>query len=169
MSKVIAKLNYLHVAPRKVRLVVNALKGLSANEAEAQLLFRSKRSSGAILKLLRSAIANAKNNHKLKPENLFVKNIQVNQGPMLKRFLPRAMGRATPLHKKMSHVVLTLGEKEKAKESRFNIPALKKTKAPKKEKTAKKIEIKNEHERAARPKTGGKPGFFKRIFNRKSV
>ena len=169
MEKITVKLNYLHVAPRKVRLVVNALKGLSTNEAEAQLLFRPKRSSGAVLKLLRSAIANAKNNHKLNPENLFIKNIQVNQGPMLKRFLPRAMGRATPLQKKMSHIILTLGEKEKAKKSRFSIPALKKTKVPKKEKAAKKAEVKSGYEHAAHPKAGGKPGFFKRIFNRKSV
>lgn len=168
-NKVTAKLNYLHIAPRKVRLVVNALKGLSTNEAEAQLLFRPKRSSQVILKLLRSAIANAKNNHKMKQENLFIESIQVNQGPTLKRSLPRAMGRATPLHKKMSHIILTLGEKEKPAESRFNIPALKRVKTPKKEKAVKKTEAKTAQKNIAHLKSSNKPGFFRKIFNRKSI
>ena len=106
--KQIAKLNYLHIAPRKVRLVANALRGLSVNEAEAQLLFRPQRSSEPLLKLLRSAVANAKNSQKLNADKLVIEAIQVNQGPMLKRFMPRAMGRATPIHKKMSHVILVL-------------------------------------------------------------
>jgi len=139
MAIVTAKLKHLHIAPRKVRLVANAIKGLSVNEAEAQLLFRAKRSSHVILQLLRSAVANAKNNQKLNPSNLIVKNIQVDQGPTLKRFLPRAMGRATPIHKKTSHISLILEESPKAKMPRFNIAAAKKVKSPKKEnKTAKR-------------------------------
>ena len=90
-----AQLNHLHMAPRKVRLVAHFIKGLSVNEAEAQLLNNSKRASVPILKLLRSAIANAKNTKQLSADNLIIKEITVNQGPMLKRWMPRAQGRAT--------------------------------------------------------------------------
>lgn len=168
-QQVKATLRYLHIAPRKVGLVVNAIKGLSVNEAEAQLMFRAKRSSHPVLKLLRSAVANAKNNFKLNPENLIVKEIRVDQGPMLKRFLPRAMGRATPIHKKMSHVSITLESKEKAKETRFTIAS----KAKKVKKENRKSAPKAENKSAAK-ETAAKPvkessGFMKKIFNRKSV
>ncbi|MBI4991928.1 MAG: 50S ribosomal protein L22 [Candidatus Harrisonbacteria bacterium] len=168
MTKVIAKLNHLHVAPRKVRLVASALKGLSVNEAEAQLLFRPQRSGKPLLQLLRSAIANAKNNYKLNTDNLFIESIRVDQGPMMKRFLPRAMGRATPIQKKTSHVLLIVEDREKAKAPRFNIAEVKKAKLPKKEKAGKvtkpKLEI-EKHEQKPKEKVG----FFKKIFQRKSV
>src|SRR3989344_9692027 len=121
MAKQIAKLKYLHIAPRKVRLVANALRGLPANEAEAQLYLRPQRASKPLLKLLRSAIANAKNNQKTDPDKLVVESIQVDSGPVLKRFLPRAMGRATPILKRTSHVTLVLKESERKFEPKFNI------------------------------------------------
>jgi large subunit ribosomal protein L22 len=105
-----AKLRYLHIAPRKVRLVANAIKGLSVNEAEAQLLMSPRRPASDLIKLLRSAVANAKHNAQLSPERLFVKEIRVDQGPMLERYMPRAMGRATAIQKKSSHVTLVLAE-----------------------------------------------------------
>jgi len=167
MAQITAKLNYLHIAPRKVRLVASALKGLTVNEAEAQLLFRPQRSSQPLLKLLRSAVANAKNINKLDPGALVVENIQVNQGPMMKRFLPRAMGRATPIQKKMSHVVLVLGER-KGIHARFVINAAKKIKeSPKKKEkqTKPKIDVpQNQDQKLAK-----RPGFFKRFFSRKSI
>lgn len=166
MTTVTAKLKHLRIAPRKVRLVANAIKGLSVNEAEAQLLFRAKRSSHAILQLLRSAVANAKNNQKLNPSNLIVKNIKVDQGPMLKRFLPRAMGRATPIQKKTSHISLILEESPKAKTPRFNIVAAKKVKSPKKEAKASKPKMEFKE---IMPNQQEKVGFFKRMFRRKSV
>src|SRR3989344_4487325 len=79
MNQVIAKLNHLHIAPRKVRLVADGIKGLSVNEAEAQLMFRPQRSSGPLLKLLRSAVANAKNNNKLSEAKLAVKKIKTSK------------------------------------------------------------------------------------------
>ncbi len=164
-----ATLRYLHIAPRKVGLVVNAIKGLSVNEAEAQLMFRAKRSSHPVLKLLRSAVANAKNNFKLNPENLIVKEIRVDQGPMLKRFLPRAMGRATPIHKKMSHVSITLESKEKAKEARFTIASKAKKVKKEKSKSAPKAENKPASKEAAAKPVKESSGFMKKIFNRKSV
>lgn len=168
-QQVIAKLKYLHIAPRKVRLVAGAISGLSVNEAEAQLLFRAKRSSGPVLKLLRSAMANAKNNYKLNPDKLFVKSISVDQGPVLERFLPRAMGRATGLQKKMSHVTIVLEEREGGKMPRFNIVLPEKIKKTKKQKTSSKMKTdkkETEQRPALKPE---KSGFFKKMFRRKSV
>lgn len=167
---VIAKLNYLRIAPRKVRLIAGTLKGLSAIEAEAQLLFRPQRSSKPLLNLLRSAMANAKNNYKLNPEKLQVKNIIVNQGPMLKRFLPRAMGRATPIQKKTSHITLTLVESSRLSPSRFLISKpvkVKKSKETALTKAKKEVKAAPAAVEAVKPKEGG--GFLRRIFRRKSI
>ena len=95
-----AKLNYLRIAPRKARLVASSLRGLSVSEAEAQLLLASQKSGLPILKLLRSAVSNAKNTKQMNPEKLFIKEIRVDKGPALKRFSPRAMGRAMTIMKK---------------------------------------------------------------------
>lgn len=176
MSQQTAKLNYLKIAPRKVRLIADTLRGLSVREAEAQLLLRVQRSAQPLLKLLRSAVANAKNK-KLDTDKLFVSSLIVNPGPMLKRFLPRAQGRATPIHKKMSHVVLILSEAENKFAERFKInPPAKKEKV-KKEKVKPKIAAPKGGE--PRPITGRgevkketpkeKVGFFRRLFRRKSV
>ena len=167
MVQVTAKLNNLRIAPRKVRLVARAVQGLSVNEAEAQLLFRAKRSSKPLLELLRSAAANAKNNYKLNPTNLVVKNIRVDQGPTLKRFLPRAMGRATPLQKKTSHISLILEEAKKATSPRFNIATEKKIKS--KNRPEKIAKSKMEIEKPASQKPKESVGFFKRFFRRKSI
>jgi len=169
MTQITAKLNHLHIAPRKVRLVAAAIKGLPVNEAEAQLLFRPQRSSEPLLKLLRSAVANAKNNQKLNPDTLFVQSIRVDQGPTMKRFLPRAMGRATPIHKKTSHVVIVLGEKTTLGTPKFNIPTTtKETKAPKASK-AKPAKAKSDAATATQQKPKEKVGILKRMFRRKSV
>lgn len=166
MNQVTAKLNYLRISPRKVRLVANTLKQLSVNEAEAQLLIRTKRAAHPLLKLLRSAIANAKNK-KLDPQKLIISSMLVNEGPILKRFLPRAQGRATAIHKKTSHVTLILSEAEKPSSARFNIlPPVKKEKKAKEKKLSK---TKAAEEKEIKLKVEEKPGFFKRIFRRKSV
>ncbi len=167
MIKETVKLNYLHIAPRKVRLVANALKGLSANEAEAQLALRPQRASRPLLKLLQSAVANAKHNKQVGADKLMVESIQVNQGPVFKRFLPRAMGRATPLQKKTSHVILVLKEVENAKAPRFNVRS-EKPKSEKKEKKMKKqVSAKPMAHKEVKPKE--KAGFLKKFFQRKSV
>ncbi len=173
-SEQIAKLNYLKIAPRKVRTVADLLKGLSANEAEAQLLAQRRRPAKALLKLLRSAVANATTAKHLNADHLFVASIRVDQGPMLKRFLPRARGSASPLQKKMSHVTLVLGvDAELA--PKYKIVVVKKPKLPpdeerrnakarKKPVTGKREPPKPEPEK----KAGKKPGFLKRIFSPKS-
>lgn len=103
-----AHLNYLRMSPRKVRLVANLIKGLDTKRAELELQYVGRRSAEPLLKLLRSAVANAKHNFQLPEEGLYIKSILVNQGPTLKRFMPRAFGRAAPVRKRSSHVSLVL-------------------------------------------------------------
>ena len=168
----VTTLNSLHIAPRKVRLLINTIKGLSLQEAEAQLLMRTQRSSQPLLKLLRSAAANATNNNKMNKDNLFVSRVSVDQGPVFKRSLPRAMGRATPLAKRTSHVTLVLEEAATPFKSRFEIaPPVKKTKKTKKPAKAKEAaaQAKKPTVAAEQPKEKPKGGFFKKMFRRKSV
>ena len=111
------------MSPRKVRLVCDIIRGLDAEEAQAQLQFIKKKAAGAVLKLLNSAMANAENNFKLKKDNLYIKKISVDQGPTLKRWKPRAYGRAAMIRKRSSHITIVLGEyketpKKKLKEAR---------------------------------------------------
>ncbi len=105
-----ASLNNLRMAPRKVRLVANLVKGKSAVEAKNQLRFLIKKPAPILLKILNSALANAKNSFNLKEENLLVKSMLVEGGPSLKRWLPRAMGRATPLLKRTCSIKIILEE-----------------------------------------------------------
>ncbi len=107
-TTVTAKLSYLRMSPRKVRLVANLLSGMPAEKAIIQLENMTKISAGPMLKLLRSAIANAKHNYEMKEEGLMVTKIIVNDGPILRRWMPRAMGRATPIRKRSSHIEITL-------------------------------------------------------------
>jgi large subunit ribosomal protein L22 len=107
-----AKLRYLRISPRKVRLVTDLIKGLPVEEAERQLEFLTKRAARPVLKLLSSALANAQSNSKLAKENLYIDKVIVEGGPMLKRWQPRAMGRATPIRKRTSHITLILNVKE---------------------------------------------------------
>ena len=105
-----AKLRYARITPRKMRLVANLAKGLPVEKAHFQLKFSQKKGGKLLSKLLDSAIANAKEKGGVDVDNLFVKNVTVDDGPIMKRFMPRAMGRAYKILKKMSHVTITLGE-----------------------------------------------------------
>lgn len=110
-----AQLNNLRISPRKVRLVTNLIKGLPIASARAQLRFLVKRSSQPIMKLLDSAVANAKNNFKIDESNLYISEMIVNAGPVLKRIMPRAMGRAAHIHKRTTKILMVLDEKVKSK------------------------------------------------------
>ncbi len=105
-----AKLRHLRMSPRKVRLVVDLVRGLSVEEALEQLKFCHKRAAQPVMKLINSAIANAEHNHQLKKDNLFIKEIRVDQGPALKRWRARAMGRAAIIKKLTSHITVVLAE-----------------------------------------------------------
>jgi len=165
-AKTTVKLNYLRIAPRKVRFITELIKGLPVNEAEAQLLMHRRRPSQPILKLLRSAVAAAKN-AKLSVDSLQIESIRVDQGPMLKRSLPRARGMATPLQKKMSHVTLTLAENPALGKGRFTI--LPKEKKIKKEAASKKKARPAAEKETPAVETKKKESFFKRTFRRKAI
>lgn len=169
MAPATAKLNYLRIAPRKVRSVADLIRGLSVNDAEAQLMVQRRRPAKNLLKLLRSAVANAKNN-KHNPDHLFVSEIRVDGGPMLKRMLPRARGSASPIQKKMSHVTLTLGINEKLAAPKYKIVVPKKSKLPpgETERSSKKRVPKPEAENGGEPKSKQNPGFFQKVFRRKA-
>lgn len=108
-----AKLRNLRIAPRKVRMVADLIRGKSVEDAEKILQFQIKKGAGPLLKLVRSAIANAKNNFHLSGDKLYISKIMVDEGSKLKRSMPRSRGRAYPIQKKTSHITLILDEKKK--------------------------------------------------------
>jgi len=108
-----ATLKHFRVSPRKARLVIDTIRGLKVEQALTNLTFMKKRVSPVIKKLLASAIANAEHNQSLQRSNLYVKEIIANDGKTLKRWMPRAHGRATPLLKRASHITIVLDEIEK--------------------------------------------------------
>lgn len=106
-----AYLKFARITPRKMRLVGDLAKGLPVGKAHSQLGFCQKRGGKLLLTLLDSAVANAKERGGVDVDNLFVKRVLVDDGPRMKRFLPRAMGRATMVQKKMCHVTVVLDER----------------------------------------------------------
>ena len=107
-----ASLRHLRQSPRKVRLVVNTIRGLSVTAAETRLTFMPKISAKPVLKLLRSAIANAEHNFKLEKQDLYVRHIVADGGPTLSRWRPRAFGRAAPIRKRTTHITLVLSNEK---------------------------------------------------------
>jgi ribosomal protein L22 len=107
-----AKAKYVRTAPRKARLVIDHIRGKSVDEARAILAHTPRGASIDVLKLLNSAIANAENNHELVADELKIHQAYVDEGPTLKRFRPRAQGRATRIRKRTSHLTITLTPKE---------------------------------------------------------
>ena len=149
------KLSSLRVAPRKVRLLIDLIRGMSVEKALHQLQFSKKDAAKPLIKLLNSGVANAKHNHEMKKETLIIKTAFVDGGPTLHRWIPRAMGRATPIRKRTSHITIILeGEapkkkaakklkeenkevKEKTKDKPKDVKEKKEVKETKKEKTEK--------------------------------
>jgi len=123
-----ARLQNLRIAARKVRLAVDLIRGKDLEKAKALLTFTTKKASEPLLKLLKQAEANAKNNLHLDPANLFVAEVLVNEGRKLKRWRPRARGQAYEIQKKTSHVLLVLDEikktagRKKAKSLKEELP-----------------------------------------------
>ncbi len=106
-----AFLKYARVGSQKARLVADVVRGKSVDEALKQLTYLNKKSAELIKKLIESAAANAENKKTMNTDKLYVKSITVDQGPVIKRFRPRAQGRAFGIRKKMSHISVILGEK----------------------------------------------------------
>ncbi len=105
---------YVRMTPRKLRLVADLIRGKSAQEAWSILEFTPKRAAGPLKKVLESAIANAKHNNEFAPETLSVSRVLIDEGPTMKRFTPRARGRAGAIKKRTSHITVVVAPKEEA-------------------------------------------------------
>jgi len=191
-----SKSKYLKISAKKMRLVAVAIKGMDVSHALNYLKFIPRKASPLISKTLRSAIANAEHNFNLDIHNLFIKEIFADEGTMLKRWRARAFGRATPIHKKSSHLTIVLEEKipskqeVKSKDSKLKEPSILKTEESihlkEQEKQELKEEIKEEikiagdnhkHDRRKyykeqkinRARDKSKGSTLKNIFRRKSI
>jgi large subunit ribosomal protein L22 len=109
-AKAVAK--FVRIAPRKARFVIDQIRGKRVNDAQTILRFTPRFAAEVIGKVLHSAVANAENNNKLNRERLIVSEAYVDQGPTMKRFMPRAQGRASMIHKRTSHITIVVAEKE---------------------------------------------------------
>ena len=107
-----ATLKYARISSRKVKIVADLIRGKDEDEALAIVKFTPKASSEVIEKLLKSAIANAENNHGMKHEKLYVAEIYANQGPTLRRIRPAAKGSAVRIRKRTSHITIVLKERD---------------------------------------------------------
>lgn len=106
-----ASATHVRISPRKVRMVVDTVRGKNVSHAMALLAFTRKKAARSVQKLLKSAVANAAENHDVDDvDRLVIDRIMVNEGPTLKRYTPRARGRATPIRKRTSHIYIVLRE-----------------------------------------------------------
>jgi large subunit ribosomal protein L22 len=107
-----ASSRYVRIAPRKARLVADQVRGLHIDKARALLQFSPRSAAADIQKLIDSAASNAENNHDLVADEMRIAEITVDEGPTLRRFRPRALGRATPINKRTSHIAVALSPEE---------------------------------------------------------
>lgn len=171
-----AKLNYLRIAPRKVRSVIDLIRGKELKEVESQLRFMPRKAGGYILMLLKSAIANAKNNFNIEKDNLYIKEIRVNEGVPFRRGRAASRGRSVPILKRTSHVILTLAAKKEVKtEKPHPVKSINKEETPNEVPSAtlmpeKKIEKpKYKAPREIKKGKGFVGSITKKIFRRKSA
>ncbi len=131
-----AFLRSLRISPRKVRLVIDAVRGKSVKDADIRLSLMNKGAALPVLKLLRSAIANAEHNFKMESSSLYIKSITADGGPTLKRSRPRAFGRAAPIRKRTTHLSIVLADRaelaEKKSAKSKKVEKVEKTVSPKK-------------------------------------
>lgn len=106
-----AIVKHVRITPRKVQLVANLIRGKKIDEALAILKYTPRAAAPIIEKLVRSAMANAENNYGMNVDNLYISEIYANQGPIMKRYRPRAFGRAAAIKKRTSHIGVVLKEK----------------------------------------------------------
>jgi len=173
-----AKLNNFRMSPRKVRLAAGLMRGKTVAVAKEQLRFSAKWAAKPLLKLLASAVANAQNNFGLAEDNLYIKTITVDGGPTLKRWMPRAHGRATPLNKRTSHITVTLTEIKPTaqadktdkveKEADVKLETVKVNEI-KETKTKKDKQDLNGPAKPHKTEGSAKRGFTGKVFQRKSV
>ncbi|MDI6617205.1 MAG: 50S ribosomal protein L22 [Clostridiales bacterium] len=111
-AKAIAK--YVRISPRKVNIILKLIRGKDVKEALAILKFTPKSASEIVTKVIKSAVANAENNHEMNPDNLYIAKTYADEGPILKRFQPHAQGRAFRINKRSSHITVVVKERERA-------------------------------------------------------
>jgi len=166
--KATAKLRHLRMAPRKVRMSADLIRGKGVEEAQRLLLFAAKHSALPVLKTLNSAVASAKNNFNAVESNLYISHIAVNEGPKLKRFRARARGMAYEIQKKTSHIIIEVNElkegKEVVKKETPKVVQAPQRTAPRT--AAVKPKFKMDKEIA---QTKEKRGGIQRMFRRKSI
>ena len=147
-----ATARYLRVSPKKVRLVIDVVRGMDVVKAQVQLQTLRKDATKYVSKLLNSAIANAEHNNELKRDNLYIKKITADGGPILHRWRPRAHGRAGAIRKRTTHITIVLDERVPTEKK-----ADKKDKKTVKSKEVKKTEKKSAPKKAAKPVKEEKP------------
>jgi large subunit ribosomal protein L22 len=187
-----ASAKHIKMSAKKIRLVIDVVRGLGVNEATDQLKFINKWAAKPVAKLIHSAVANAENNFELDKNNLYIKEIKADEGQTLHRWMPKAHGRATPIRKRTSHIHLMLAEvkdsgERQAKKGKIEAPV--KLELRPKEREGIKIEkkqeekaedaieekgkviedIRREGRRGHAPiEGGGHKGFVAKMFRRKS-
>lgn len=163
--RIIAKLKNLRIAPRKVRLAANLIRGKSLSKAQALLIFSFKKAIVPMKKLLDQALANAENNFQLDRDTLYVSEIKVDEGQKIKRWRARARGRAAAIQKKRSHITVILeGEKKETNKMDVVETKLKEIK-PKEKIKSKQRSVKFEKMKFVKPK---KKIELKREYKRKA-
>ena len=165
---VTAKLNYLRIAPRKVRLVADLVRGKSVKEAQSILNFTVKKSATPLLKLLNQAVDSAINNFQLNPDNLYISKITVDEGPKYKRWRPRARGQTYEIQKKTSHITIILDEKVKTKKKVKKIKRPKETMVEEAKEKITKLKTPKPKSEIEITKPKIEKGVIKRIFRRKA-
>ncbi len=174
-----ASINDLRMSPRKVRLVIDLVRKMPVDKALSQLKFTNKKATEPVIKMIESAIANGINTYGLDRSNLFIKEIRSDEGTTLKRWMPKAHGRATVIRKRGAHVKVVLGE---VVDSGLHEKKVQKTEAPVKledlakeaEVSAAKVSKKKEtgdkaptNSKAKTDKAAPDKGFAAKLFNRK--
>ncbi|BFD25094.1 MAG: 50S ribosomal protein L22 [Candidatus Parcubacteria bacterium] len=170
-----ANLNNLRMSPRKVRLLADLVRGLPVDKALAQLKFANKRAAQPLAKLIESAVANGENTYDLKRDNLFIKEVRADDGFTLKRWMPKAHGRATVIRKRSTRLSLVLGELvDSGKKTKKTVAAESPVKLADLAKEAEKSTKKEETKKAAtrgdkkvEKVVGSEKGFAKTTFRRK--
>lgn len=178
-KEVRAVARYVHHSPRKLRLVAQLLKNSSVDEALQQLKFSPKKAAFPIMKVLNSAVANAVHNFDLNKEQLYVKSLTIDAGPVMKKASPRAQGRAFLVRKRTSHINVLLEAKPTIKKSGRSIFSIRSKAAEKPEQKAAAVTAEPQKVDAEKPKLKQAPksqekikrnlvDLKRRLFNRKS-
>ncbi len=173
-----AKAKFIRMSPKKIRLIIDVVRGMDVDVALNQLRFIPKAAALPVSKLIDSAIANAHHNFSLLRSNLYIKEIRADMGPVLKRWSPRAFGRAAQIRKRMSHITLVLGERvatvrseEKTKKDVSDVASVV-TDTENNPKKLKKLERGSmggkDSSRGMGKRQGGLPKTKKTLFNRKA-